>query len=208
MDSLPVPVDRPGQLSRLDQFAAIPHEPPLSREERLRRVVLLCSGFTRNFAYYRAAMERMTAWRSSDFWCTTCSNFLDQAVLEWCKLFVDKKWDRKAKANVFGVHHWKTIAHDPVAFERDMLSQMKTNAQGFAALVSAIKTYRDTFLAHLDSARVMNIPNLEPAFVAVTFYHKCVVDEVGGRFVNLPADQLRYSDFCTTEARRVYGAMS
>jgi hypothetical protein len=153
-------------------------------------------------------MERVTAWRAAEFWCTACNNFLDQAVLEWCKLFVDKKRDRKAKANVFGEHHWKTIARDPVAFECDMLSHMKTDVQELATLASAIKTYRDTFLAHLDTGRVMHIPGLEPAFAAVAFYHTYVVDEVGGRFHNLPADQLRYSDFCMTEARKVYGAMS
>jgi len=183
-------------------------EPPLSEEERLRRVVLLCSGFTRNFAHHRAAMERVNVWRSAEFWCTTCNNFLDQAVLEWCKLFVDRKWDKKAKANIFGEHHWKMIAPDPVAFESGMLSHLHMNGQEFATLVSAIKRYRDTFLAHLDTGRVMHIPGLEPAFGAVGFYHRYIVDEIGGRFRNLPADQLRYLDFCMSEARKVYGAMS
>ncbi len=183
-------------------------ERPLSREERLRRVVLLCSGFSRNFAYYRAAMERLGAWQSSEFWRTVCNNFLDQAVLEWCKLFVDRKWNRETKTHIYGEHHWRTIVRDPVSFQSDMLNSREMNEDEFADLVDSIKSYRNTFVAHLDTGRVMHIPSLGPAFVAVRFYHAYVVNEVSGGFRNLPNDPLRYLDFSLTEARKVYVAMS
>jgi hypothetical protein len=62
--------------------------PLMSRKDRLRRVALLCAHFTRNLAYYRAAQDRI-ARTSPEFWRTVYSNFLDIAVLEWCKLFDD-----------------------------------------------------------------------------------------------------------------------
>jgi hypothetical protein len=40
--------------------------------------VRLCAGFARNMAYYRAAHDRLTR-------ITIDGNFIDMAVIEWCK---------------------------------------------------------------------------------------------------------------------------
>jgi len=37
-------------------------EPELTREDRLRRVVLVCTFFMRNLAYYRGARESPAGW--------------------------------------------------------------------------------------------------------------------------------------------------
>jgi hypothetical protein len=37
-------------------------ESQLTKEERIRRVVLLCANFTRNLAYYRGAKELPVGW--------------------------------------------------------------------------------------------------------------------------------------------------
>jgi hypothetical protein len=65
--------------------------PLLSRRERLRRVVLLCCSFARNVAFYRAGQADQVQHLLSEnhpevaFWRQVNANFLDTAVLEWCK---------------------------------------------------------------------------------------------------------------------------
>jgi hypothetical protein len=73
--------------------------------ERRRRVILLCCSFARNLAFYRAresgkARALLSASHpQASFWRQANGNFLDICVLEWCKLFGDKK----------GKHHWSRV---------------------------------------------------------------------------------------------------
>jgi len=69
----------------------------LSIAERTRRVAIVCCAFTRNVAYYRTGHD--VARGLGNFWRTTDGNFLDMAVLEWCKLFADPR----------GKHYWKKV---------------------------------------------------------------------------------------------------
>ena len=63
----------------------------MTKIQRLRRIGLLCRHFARNLAYYRAGWVGSSLVRDSDFWRTVNRNFLDVAVLEWCKLLGDEK---------------------------------------------------------------------------------------------------------------------
>lgn len=63
----------------------------MTREQRLRRVVILWCHFTRNMAYYRAGWKDKKPVRSFEFWNTLNGNCLDIAVLEWCKLIGERK---------------------------------------------------------------------------------------------------------------------
>jgi len=85
----------------------------VTRRDRLRRVVLLCVHFSRNLAYYRAGHDRLTN-ASPSFWITIDGNFLDMAVMEWCKLFGDQK----------GRHSWVKVVTDPSRFEAELLSNL------------------------------------------------------------------------------------
>lgn len=140
----------------------------LNRIERLRRVLILCCYFIQNLAYYRAGWKpgKVFARHRSQFWVTANGNFLDHCVLEWCKLFGDKA----------GEHYWGKIVSDPKSFERGMLSSLGITASEFKTHIESIRRYRDKFVAHLDSDKVMNIPDLEIAKKAVLFYQKYVLD--------------------------------
>jgi hypothetical protein len=87
----------------------------LTNKDRLRRVTLLCCHFTRNLAYYRAGRQgpRILP-RQSEFWITVKGNFIDQCVLEWCKLFGDKN----------GQHYWGKIVADQVRFEAELFQSV------------------------------------------------------------------------------------
>lgn len=143
-------------------------EPPLSREERLRRVCLVAYTFARNMACYRSARNGGPDYAGpvSQFWVTADGNFIDMAVLEWCKLFGDTR-----------AHHAaRKVVSDPDKFETDLLAHIGLAAVEFAELVDVVRTYRDKFVAHLDSERTMTPPKLDVMWAAIQFYYKHVID--------------------------------
>jgi len=147
---------------------SVGEEPALSREETLRRVVMLCISFARNLAYQRAMEPFMDRLQTSDFdfWVSIRGNSLDIAVLDWCKLFADE-----------GRHHWSKVASVPPDFEAGLMDAIGMSSDEFAAYRGAVRTYRDKFVAHLDKRRVMDIPRLNVAELAVSYYHAHVVQK-------------------------------
>jgi hypothetical protein len=167
----------------------------LTKRERLRRVVLLCVHFARNLAYYRAGHGRLTK-SSPQFWITADCNFIDMAVIEWCKLLGDNK----------GRHYWTNVVTDSSSFEAAMLTHIGVNSDELAAYVDEMRTYRDKFLAHLDDLRVMDIPVLDRALAAVEFYHRHVVqhEAAAGDLAGLPTDLPDYYNHCFEEAEAIF----
>jgi hypothetical protein len=166
------------------------------KRDRLRRVVILCEHFVRNLAYYRAGHDGLSK-ASPQFWVTVNTNFIDMAVIEWCKLFGDRR----------GRHFWGDVLTDASRFEAEMLRHLGITAPEFAGYVNEMRTYRDKFLAHLDDLNVMNVPFLEPAKAAVEFYHGHVVryEAVAGDLDGLPTDLADYYCHCFDEAQTIYG---
>jgi hypothetical protein len=108
-------------------------EPPLSRDERRRRVILLCCGFIRNLAFHRAGLQDKVRddllnhhYRpEGEFWIQVHGNFLDACVLDWCKLFADLK----------GKHHWRRVVDNPDRFETDLRATLEPSAFGFTRIL-------------------------------------------------------------------------
>ena len=177
--------------------AAGPDMLQMTRVQRLRRVVLLCCHFGRNLAYYRAGWLGGSLVRDSDFWKTVNGNFLDLAVLEWCKLLGDEK------AN----HYWRKIVSAPSKFEAGLLACLDLTVNNLKAYRIEMRSYRDRFVAHLDLDFTMHIPNLHVAKAAVEYYHSHVVEhELGpGDLTGLPTSFSDYYHQCSSEGARVYG---
>jgi hypothetical protein len=122
----------------------------MTRKDRLRRTVLLCSSFARNLAFYRVgqagpARKLLSASHpQASFWRQANANFFDMCVLEWCKLLSDRK----------GEHHWSQVVSNPAAFEPAMLRHVGLDAAAFRAEKEAMRHYRDKFIAHLDDLPV------------------------------------------------------
>lgn len=183
-------------------------EPPLSREEHLRRVCLVALTFARNVAYYRAARNANAkyAGRGGNYGITVDGNFIDIATLEWCKLFGDAK----------AVHGWNNVVSDLVKFEAELLAHIGLKATEFADLVKVVRTYRDKFVAHLDKDRTMIPPKLDHMWSAIRFYFNHVLtvemtpqqaDKVRAELKanKLPDNICDYFDQSFREARAVYG---
>jgi hypothetical protein len=172
---------------------------PLTRRDQLRRVTLVCCHFMRNLAYYRVAHPGEPRSPNRDFWVTVDGNFLDQCVLEWCKLLGDER----------AQHHWSKIVSDKATFEQELVAHLNMNAAAFQDYRNEMREYRDKFVAHLDDLRVMQVPRLDNARASVEFYHAYVAgnEAQAGDLAGVPATaaQLRqYSEQCTAEATRVY----
>jgi len=139
----------------------------MTRNQRARRVAKLCCNCARNTAYYRAGWRNRKILVKDDFWVGANSNFLDLAVLEWCKLFADNR----------GKHHWRKIVPEPDIFLHDMLVNINVTPDAFEQHCEVMKTYRDKFLAHLDDELKMKIPHLTIVINSVFYLYRIVNDE-------------------------------
>jgi hypothetical protein len=82
-------------------------------------------------------------------------------VLEWCKLFGDYK----------DQHHWRKVMNHDQTFKARMFESLSIKQTDLDKVHDNIKSYRDKFVAHLDSEEIMNIPILEDALRMVIFYY-------------------------------------
>ena len=163
----------------------------LIKQQRLRRVALLCCHFSRNLAYRRAGHDRLTKGKYSQVFVTIDGNFLDMAVLEWCKLFGDKN----------GKHHWGKIVPNQI-FKSQLLAQLKQSNDQFEGYIKEMRDYRDKFLAHLDDELVMQIPRLDLAMTAVEilYCHLVHQEALASDLNGLPTDLTAYYEQCSKEA--------
>lgn len=138
----------------------------MTRNQRLRRVAILCCHCLRNLAFYRAWHLEGRPHSDNQFWVTANGNALDATVLEWCKLFGDPR----------GKHYYAKVVSDPVQFRAEMLDKLKMDGAAFEKYLGEMKTYRDKFVAHLDDLHTMHIPAFGIARGSVTFLYNHLLD--------------------------------
>jgi hypothetical protein len=147
----------------------------MPKRNRLRRVLILCQRFERNLAYYRVGRreEYRQVWdysknpKNANFWTVANGTFIDMCVLEWCKLFADKR----------GKHYWENTLTDRAGFKAALLRHLGLNDAAFDEVIASMVRYRDKFLAHLDSDYVMNIPKLDIPLRVVEFYYSYAIEQ-------------------------------
>lgn len=140
----------------------------MHRRKQLRRTGILCMHFVRNAAYFRAYNAAAPTRRRTQFWSTLNGNFIDICVLEWCKLFGDKK----------AQHFWEKSISEHKRFLEGLLKAVGMSDVGFEAYRLDVRTYRDKFVAHLDERNEMDIPRLEPALDSIYYlYHYLLENE-------------------------------
>jgi len=134
----------------------------LSRKDRTRRAAILCCHCLRNIAFYRAGWNGGRPRVDREFWRNTNSGCLDIAVLEWCKLFMDRP----------GKHHWRKVIDQEADFHAALLARLRLSDAEYLEYALSIKGYRDRFVAHLDEDPVMMIPRMRIARRAVAFLYE------------------------------------
>jgi hypothetical protein len=110
-------------------------------------------------AYHRAGEESKKAWKKEDFWRNINSNFIDVAVIDWCKLFADPK----------SKHFWSKVVQTKEVFLENLYQELGITEAEFSAHINEMKHYRDKFLAHLDEEMVMHIPTMEISINSAVF---------------------------------------
>lgn len=174
---------------------------PLSREERLRRVALVCCHFLRNLAFYRAGWRYDTylgsrSLRTTDqFFVNANSNSLDICVLEWCKLFGERN----------GKHRWTRVVSDP-QFQEKLLRQLKLTEDQFTTYVNQMRDYRDWFIAHLDDERTMYPPRMRIArqSIALLYDHLIDIEDTVNALHDARRTAARFYAFWFRQGRQAY----
>jgi hypothetical protein len=131
----------------------------MNQVDRIRRACILCCSCVRNMAYHRAGEESKSSWKKEDFWRNINSNFIDVAIMDWCKLFADPK----------GKHFWSKVVQNKEVFLENLLNEIGITEAEFSDHINKMKYYRDKFLAHLDEEMVMHIPTMEISIKSAVF---------------------------------------
>ena len=168
----------------------------MTRRQRLRRVGILCCHCLRNLAYYRAGWRDGVPKSKKYFSVNANNNSLDIAVLEWCKLFADKR----------GKHYWRKIISDPTNFGLGLLKALKMDETQFDDYVNQMRTYRDKFVAHLDSEETMHIPQLRPAIDSSIYLYDYLLanEEEDGCFDDAPVNASDFFSRFRSEGEATY----
>lgn len=168
----------------------------MPRKQYLRRVATLCLYCLRHMAYYRAGWHRGSLIIRTQFWVAVNGNFIDICVLEWCKLFGDLR----------GKHYWEKAISDPKAFKAGLFQDLEMTEAEFSAYVLEMRTYRDKYVAHLDSVARFSIPKLDIAKKSVVYLYNYLLsrEDQGGYFDDAPRDPPRFYQSALKEGLAVY----
>ena len=169
----------------------------MTREKYLRRIAILCLHCLRHMAYYRSG------WNSngklilnSQFWVAANGNFIDMCVLEWCKLFGDKK----------GKHYWEKGISDPKAFYEGLLKKLRIEEIEFKDYIDEMRTYRDKYIAHLDLVEKFDVPRLDITKNSVIYLYDYLLkkEDAGGYFEDGPSDASQFYEDVLKDGLSVY----
>lgn len=168
----------------------------MNREDRIRRTGILCFHFLRNAAYYRAGWKDGILRLRGQFWVTSNGNFLDQCVLEWCKLFGDQR----------GEHSWQRVVADPPKFWLDLLQQCGVTQPQFDGYTAEMRLLRDKFTAHLGSEETAYFPKLDLGIKSVSrLYDNLITSPDTSKFLpDACTSGAKFLGMCFYDAERVY----
>lgn len=167
----------------------------MTRNQRIRRVALLCCHCARNVAYYRSGWNQHRFEKSEDFWISSNGNFLDLAVLEWCKLFTDRR----------GKHHWSKVVPTSVDFLPELHAHLRVDEKAFDDHCQKMKFYRDKFIAHLDEELVMHIPQLTLVVDSAIYLYNFVHTEYGELLPDAPNNLKQFYHERFIHGKAAYG---
>jgi hypothetical protein len=172
----------------------------VTRRTRLRRTAILCLHFLRNLGFYRAWNAAPQTRRREQFWISLNANFIDMTVLEWCKLFGDRK----------AMHHWSKSVTDHVAFANGLRQRTGMTETGFEAYRLIVREYRDKFVAHLDELPTMQIPDLQPALESVRYLYTYLLEneDDGNVFPDAPRNPNAFYRKYLAEGKQAHAARS
>lgn len=168
----------------------------MTRSRNLRRVAILCCHCLRNLAFYNTGWRNGEPKLKNQFWLSANGNFLDIAILELCKLFAEPR----------GKHFWRKVISDHVTFQAGLLAELGLTETAFNDYLNQIRSYRDKFVAHLDSEEAMYLPPLQLAVESTIYLYDYLLEneETGGCFADAPKGGLKFYEKFLLEGTTVY----
>jgi hypothetical protein len=121
-------------------------------------------------------------------------------VLEWLKLFAPTEQ-----------HAWQKVVTNPAQFLSGLLAHLACTEAQFNDFINEMRTYRDKFVAHLDSRRQMDIPVMNMAKESALYYHRYLLayeTEDSPYRPDLDYDMAALYADCEAEAIEFYEACS
>ena len=96
---------------------------------------------------------------------------------------------------------------------KGLLTDLNKTEEQFCDLIQRVRNYRDKFVSHLNSDRVINPPFLDDALKALRFYHRHVVEQeaASGDLCNRANTAAKMGDYyqqCIAEATQIYSRIA
>jgi hypothetical protein len=170
---------------------------PLTRQQRVRRVGILCLYCLRNLAFRNAGWGRGSLIRNEEFWINANGNFLDIAVLEWSKLFAEPR----------GRHAWHKVVTDEAQFRQGLLAATGLTQAEFDAYVDEVRTYRGRYVAHWDEDEEAQVPTLQVMRGTAAYLYEYLREheDDGTFFEGAPPSAGRFYAQYLREGKAAYG---
>jgi SNF2 family DNA or RNA helicase len=113
---------------------------------------------------------------------------------------------RKFIADSRGKHFWRKIISDPTGFWKGLLERLEMDDAQFDDYISQMRSYRDKFVAHLDSEETMHIPKLKVAIESAAYLYDYLLahEEEGGCFLDAPRNAMDFYARFSDEGEAVY----
>lgn len=148
----------------------------------------------RNISYHRS-LEKHNDSLEQNYWIIIYNNFLDVAVLEWCKVFGSRN----------NATHWSKNVIDQDAFREGLLARLQITQQEWEEYWEQIKGYRDKYVAHHEfSPKISQYPDFNYALVSCYFYYEILIKEL--RLLNVydyPDDLKEYYNNSLDQAKEL-----
>lgn len=155
----------------------------------------------RNIAHHRS-LEPFKDDSDQNYWILVFNNFMDIAVLEWCKAFGSKS----------DATHWSNHVADQDAFRAGLYERLSISEGEWHAYWEDIKNYRDKVVAHHESTtKVTHYPDFSYALQACFYYYGILIKQLRLlRVFDYPDDLADYYERSLAQARQfselAYGA--
>ena len=124
----------------------------------------------RNVAYHRSLLKQKDNFEQN-YWILIFNNFLEIAVLEWCKVF---------GSNTDTTHWTKYIdVDDQAGFRSNLWKRLNLTEQEWKDYRQKMKDYRDKVVAHDEyNPKITNYPDFSHALESCYFYYEILIKEL------------------------------
>jgi hypothetical protein len=172
--------------------------PELPREVRIRRAMVCCCAIIRNVAYYQGGWREGQRLFDSNIERTISGNFIDMAVLEWCKLFGESRHEPQ---------HWQRVLlgiEQRRSFKGGLLKSLNQSSIQWNKHCESCIRYRSDFIAHLGSEHRMHLPFVDPLRKSAAFYYEFL--QMSEMTDANPADIEQFYESCAASGREYYSS--